>query len=503
MAECHFLVRVKIMFKKYNVMSFRNLASFLFASVLGGIIAVFVYVQVVKSDRENFFHEVATSDPNHHLASYSTANIRDVSYPDLTFAAEKAVHCVVHVKVKSMVDTYANFWDYIYGRRQQVPQEAFVGSGVIVSADGYIVTNNHVINRSDEIEVALNDRRMYTAKLIGTDPETDLALLKIDETDLPFLIFGDSEALRVGEWVLAVGNPFNLTSTVTAGIVSAKARHLGFTESRSKISIESFIQTDAAVNPGNSGGALVNTLGELIGINSVIYTRTGDFSGYSFAIPTSIVQKVIGDLKEFGLVQRALLDVDFKGVDDKSTKENEELTIVNVTENGGAAASGIKVGDVVTAINNVNVNSFAEFQEQISKYRPNDQVNITVIRDKKTQHFVVTLRNIEGTTQILRRDASGYHLGAIFEGISQKEKNDLGIKSGVRVKEIAQDSQLRSVGIRNGFIIFAVNDKPVNSASDIQRIVDTIENRGRILFNCINTKGEVSYYVFVKQENRK
>ena len=473
-------------------MNFKSFVSMFLAATFGGIIAVVAYVQISGSETEKNSQVAEPSNPYHHLASFDSNSIRDVSYPDLTFAAEKALNCVVHVKVRSMVSTYTNLWEYLYGRPQQVPREGFVGSGVIISADGYIVTNNHVISKSDEIEVAMNDRRMYTAKLIGTDLNTDLALLKIDETDLPYLTFGDSEALRVGEWVLAVGNPFNLNSTVTAGIVSAKARHLGFTASQ--ISIESFIQTDAAVNQGNSGGALVNTNGELMGINSVIYSRTGDFSGYSFAIPATIVQKVIVDLKEFGSVQRALLDIETQTIDDKLAKEKdiklEGLYVSDVKENGNAAAAGIKEGDVITAINNVAINSFAELQEQISKYRPNDQVNITVIRNKKTQHFMVTLRNIEEAV-------SNYHLGAIFEEVSQKEKQNLGIRSGVKVKDVGQ-GKLRSVGIRNGFIITAVNDKPVNSASDIQKIVNAVENKGRILFNCVNARGEVSYYVIVK-----
>ena len=485
-------------------MKIKNLVLMFIVAVCGGMIAVFLYVRIADNP-ENLSY-AAPSVP-FHLASLDSQNIRDVSYPDLTFAAERAIHCVVHVKVKSTQTRYAGsgnpFYDFFYGyREKQVPMEAFVGSGVIISSDGYIVTNNHVIDKADEVEVSLNDKRIVPAKLIGADPTTDLALLKVDETDLPYLTYGDAEALRVGEWVLAVGNPYNLTSTVTAGIVSAKARQLNIIPGNaSQLGIESFIQTDAAVNPGNSGGALVNMRGELVGINTAIASRTGSYSGNSFAIPATITQKVVADLKEFGYVQRALLGVSIQPIDDKFAKEKglkiEGIYVAGVTENGGAAAAGIKEGDVITKINNMTVNSFAELQEQISKYRPNDQVNVTIVRDKKTQQFTVTLRNIEGTTQILREDASSNILGAKFEEVSNKDRQNLDIKSGIKVKDVGQ-GKLKSAGIRNGFIITAVNDKPVHSTSDIQAIINTVEPKGRILINGVYPNGQVTYYVFAK-----
>ena len=483
-------------------MKIKNLASMLLVAVCGGIIAVFAYAKITDQPAGSL---LAAHTAPYHFTALDPQNIRDVSYPDLTFAAEKAVHCVVHVKIKATQTRYAGsgnpFYDFFYGYRQErIPVEAFVGSGVIISADGYIVTNNHVIARADEVEVSLNDQRVLPAKVVGTDPTTDLALLKVDESDLPFLVYGDAEALRVGEWVLAVGNPYNLTSTVTAGIVSAKARHLGIITA--ELPIESFIQTDAAVNPGNSGGALVNTRGELVGINALIYSRTGDFSGYSFAIPVTIVQKVITDLKEFGFVQRALLGVDTQQIDDKFAKEKglkmEGIYVAAVRENGGAAAAGIKAGDVITAINDVPVNTFAELQEQISKYRPNDQVNVTVTRDKKTQQFTVTLRNIEGTTQILREDPSGSVLGAKFEEVPQKDKRALRINSGIKVKDIGEGKLKEDTSIRNGFIITSVNDRPVNSVNDIQAIVNAVEPSGRIVINGVYPNGQVAYYVVAK-----
>ena len=490
-------------------MKIKNLLFMLLASILGGLIAV--SVQTGKSDSRESTSNVATPSRYAQLASLDPNSIQDVSFPDLTFAAEKAIHCVVHVTVKSMVEGYGNFFDYFYGRNpQQVPREGF-GSGVIISADGYIVNNNHVVSRSEEIEVVLNDNRSFTAKIIGVDPATDLALLKIDETDLPFLTFGDSDATRVGEWVLAVGNPFNLMSTVTAGIVSAKGRRLNFIDSQQPRSrqqqsqqqrtIESFIQTDAAINQGNSGGALVNIRGELIGINTLIYTRSGDFSGNAFAIPATIAQKVVADLKEFGVIQQAWMGIAMQEIDENFAKEKnikvEGVYVSEVADNGGAAAAGIKAGDVITSINNVTVNSAYDVQLQISMYRPNDQVTVTVTRDKKTQQFRVTLRNMEGNTQMLREDSSNEIFGTIFEEVSQKEKQDLRISSGIKVKEVGQ-GKFRDARVRNGFIITTVNDKPVNSVNDFRKIVDAVESRGQILVKGIYPNGQMTYYLFNK-----
>ncbi len=485
-------------------MKIKNLIAMLLVAVAGGLMAVYVYARVVDKNTGTSSSPTASTQPVYFTA-LDSKDARDVSYPDFTFAAEHAIHCVVHVKVKSMQNMYSGsgnpFYDFFYGyREQQVPREGF-GSGVIMSADGYIITNNHVIVKADEIEVTLNDKRVFTAKLIGADPTTDLALLKIDETDLPFLTYGDAEALRVGEWVLAVGNPYNLTSTVTAGIVSAKARQLGILSGASQMGVESFIQTDAAVNPGNSGGALVNTRGELVGINTAIASQTGSYSGNSFAIPVTIVQKVIADLKEYGYVQRAMLGIEIGNVTSELAKEKdlgkiEGVYVAKVVSNGGAAAAGMKEGDVITAINNVPVNSTSELQEQVSKYRPNDQINVSVIRDKKMQQFTVTLRNIEGTTQILRGDSSNI-LGAKFEEVSKKDKQNLNINSGIKVKDVGQ-GKLKTAGVRNGFIITSINDRPVKAASDIQEILASVEPKGRVIIDGVYPNGQVTYYVFAK-----
>ncbi|KAB2821325.1 MAG: trypsin-like serine protease, partial [Paludibacter sp.] len=319
-------------------------------------------------------------------ASY--ANFRNVGAAgetDFTVAAELTVNAVVHVKVKSEVQVSQfggrdQLFEYFFGPqfRQQQPQiREGAGSGVIISEDGYIVTNNHVIDKSKEIEVVLNDKRTYSATVVGADPNTDIALLKIDEKNLPYIIFGNSDSLKVGEWVLAVGNPFNLTSTVTAGIVSAKARNINILNSA--MPIESFIQTDAAVNPGNSGGALVNQRGELVGINTAIASRTGSYAGYSFAVPTTIVRKVVDDLKEFGEVQRALLGVVITTVtadvaQDYNLGKIEGVYVDNVSDNGAAKEAGIRSGDVIIAVGNKKVNTNAELQEAVSQYRPGDDV---------------------------------------------------------------------------------------------------------------------------------
>ncbi|MDR2038085.1 MAG: Do family serine endopeptidase [Bacteroidales bacterium] len=486
-------------------MKFKNLLFSLGIALLGGVAAVFIYARLVGYP-ENQAFSGQSSSPSVYYAALTPQDARDVAYPDFTFAAERTVNCVVHVKVKTMQNMYSGsgnpFFDFFYGYREQrqVPREGF-GSGVIITDDGYIITNNHVIDKADEIEVTLNDKRVFTAKLVGADPTTDLALLKIEESGLPHLTYGDSEALRVGEWVLAVGNPYNLTSTVTAGIVSAKTRQLGILANSTQMGIESFIQTDAAVNPGNSGGALVNTKGELVGINTAIASQTGSFSGNSFAIPVSIVQKVILDLKEFGVVQRAMLGIGTREIDAEFAKEKgldkiEGIYVASVMETGGAAAAGIKEGDIIKSINGISVNSFSQLQEQLSKYRPNDHVDVTIERNKKTQQIQVTLRNIEETTQISNGDSSSI-LGAKFEGINDRDKRTLRIRSGIKVTDVG-NGKLKEAGVRNGFIVTRINDQPVSSISDFQSILNKIEPGGRIIIDGIYPNGKIDYYGFAK-----
>ena len=333
------------------------------------------------------------------------------------------------------------------------------GSGVIMSKDGYIITNNHVIEDAQEIKVILNDKREFDARLVGTDPSTDIALLKVDAEDLPYLTYGNSDNLKLGEWVLAVGNPFNLTSTVTAGIISSQGRNLGINQDQYRI--ESFIQTDAAVNPGNSGGALVNQQGNLVGINTAIASRTGSYSGYSFAVPVSIVKKVVKDLMEFGEVQRALLGVNIGDVDAEIAEKLhldkvEGVYIGGVVENGAANEAGIKEKDVIISVDGDKVKTAAELQEKVSQYRPGDNVDIVVIRDNEKKQFTVTLRNKHGDTEIVRDNVTV--LGAEFEAVSNSVKEDLGIRNGIMITNL-EKGKLKDAGLKKGFIITSVNKK--------------------------------------------
>ncbi len=418
------------------------------------------------------------------------------SLPDLTTAAENTVNSVVHIMTQSMRGGWSsgNPWLDFFGYRSEPQLAQGFGSGVIITDDGYVVTNNHVVENAQKIKVILNDKREFDATMVGADATTDLAVLKINEKNLPFLRYGDSDALKLGEWVLAVGNPFNLTSTVTAGIISAKARNIGINSDRS--SIESFIQTDAAVNPGNSGGALVNQKGELIGINTAIASQTGSYAGYSFAIPSSIVKKIVEDLKKYGEVQRALLGVEITNIDAEASKKYnldkiEGVYIANVIENGGASEAGIKSGDVVLSIQGKKVNSSAELQESISQFRPGDEIKVVIKRDKTEKLFTVKLRNTMGDTGIVRNTNSV--LGAEFENLSDSEKSRFNIDRGIKVKKLGS-GKLKEAGLVEGFIITDVNKKPVYDVNDFKRVITNA--RGGILVEGIDRDGEPAYFVF-------
>jgi Do/DeqQ family serine protease len=371
------------------------------------------------------------------------------------------------------------------------------GSGVIITKDGYIVTNNHVIENASNIEVTLNDNRTFEAKLIGTDPATDIALIKIDAEDLPYLEYGNSDELKIGEWVLAVGNPFNLTSTVTAGIVSAKSRNINILRrEQGTLGIESFIQTDAAVNPGNSGGALVNTSGDLVGINTAIASQTGSYTGYSFAVPVSIVKKVVADLMEYGKVQRGVLGVSIRDVNSELSKEMELGTtqgayVVEVIEESGAEDAGIKEGDVIVSVNGEAVTKVSELQEKISRYRPGDKVEVTAIRDGKKKEFNVTLRNIYGSTDVVKADRPFNLLGASFEEVSKEEKMRLRISNGIMVSSVTS-GKFRDAGIQEGYIITKANRVPINSVEDFRKVVEMVEEG--LFLSGIYPNGQVAYY---------
>ena len=481
-------------------MNIKKISGGLLIAIVGGLIAISVYSIIIAKDKNETKIQVVESRPVE-LASLLPQN-KAVNF-DFTYAAEKSVNAVVHVmtQIRQERNYYSNpLYEFFYGDRGVQREPAPIigyGSGVIISDDGYIVTNNHVIDRSDNIEVVLNDKRSYDAKLIGTDPTTDIALLKIDEDNLPYLRYGDSDNLKVGEWVIAVGNPFNLTSTITAGIVSAKARNINIFNDR--YAIESFIQTDAAVNRGNSGGALVNLNGDLVGINTAIASNTGFYSGYSFAVPVNIVKKIISDILEYGEVQRAFIGVSIRTVD-ASLAEEKDLDHVNgvyiesLTEGGAAADAGIHEGDVIIKVGDIVINSSSELQEQISKYRPGNKVSLVVLRKNSEKEFLVTLRNKEGNTNIIKTETVSI-LGATYEVVSNSEKQRLGINNGLKVIDL-QNGKLRSNGIRNGFIIVKVNNKTINTLDDLKSTLNGIQ--GGIYIEGIYPNGITAYYAFGK-----
>ena len=427
---------------------------------------------------------------------------------NFTFAAENTVHAVVHVKTKFTRDAqYSNpFYEFFFGDRYQRPQREVegMGSGVIISADGYIVTNNHVVEDADNIAVTLNDQRTLEAKIVGTDPATDLALLKIDAEDLPHLKFGNSHDIKLGEWVLAVGNPFDIGTTVTAGIVSAKGRNIGILRQRgqqgNQLAIESFIQTDAAVNKGNSGGALVNIEGELIGINSAIASPTGSYSGYSFAIPATIAKKVVEDLIKYGEVQRAMLNVQISDVNDQVAAEfdletYEGALVRAVGRDGAADKAGIQPGDVIVKVDNKNIKDVADLQTTINSYRPGDEVTVTVKREGKEKQFEVTLRNRQGSTELVTSEQTLEKLGAKFKPLDEKLKQRIGISYGVQVTSL-EEGALSNADIREGFIITAVEGSKIRNVNDIKQIFREVSAGSKVRVEGLYPGGD---YVYVYQ----
>ena len=467
-------------------------AGVLLSSAIGGFTA---YKLMAKQQMENAtFSELFQQNPNNvRLAGLSAINAQPV---DLTQAAESSVHAVVHIRATELsktrtIQTQPDIFDFFFGdgrgqqRQIQTQPRVGFGSGVIISKDGYIVTNNHVVEGADEITVKLNDERELKGRVIGTDPDTDLALLKIEGDDFPTIPVGDSDALKVGEWVLAVGNPFNLNSTVTAGIVSAKARSIGTTAANGQAaSIQSFIQTDAAINSGNSGGALVNAAGELVGINAMLYSPTGAYSGYGFAIPTNLMTKVISDLKQYGTVQRALLGI--KGGDfttdlqmnDEVVKEMEKrmedlgvkdgILVAQVIE-GGSAAGILKENDVITKMDGKKLHKFTDLQEALSKHRPGDKVQLTIVRDKKEKEVTITLKNAQGNTKVVK-NAGMEILGAAFKPVDADLRRQLNLGYGLEVTGVS-DGKMADAGIRKGFIILKANGQPMKTVEDLEDVL--------------------------------
>ncbi len=476
----------------------KKIAGTLFIAIVGGLIAVAVFA-------------VFNRDEQKVIIAKEEAKVRYANFPpeiadnnvDLTYAAGLTVHAVVHVTTKSLRNQYSGnpLLDFFFGPQVNPNPEPVLGfgSGVIISDNGYIVTNNHVIDNSDEINVILNDKRTYSAEIVGTDPSTDIALLKINEKDLSYIKWGDSDKLKIGEWVLAVGNPYNLTSTVTAGIVSAKARNINIIQERAgNVAIESFIQTDAAVNPGNSGGALVNTRGELVGINTAIASRTGAYTGYSFAVPVNIVKKVVKDLKDFGEVQRAILGVTIQDVnadlaEDKGIKIIEGVYVSGIRDNSAAKDAGIKTGDIIIEINGIKVNNTSELQEQVSRYRPNDVISVVIKRDNKKKQFSVTLRNMQGSTEIVKKSDLSEVLGATFRELTDNEKDRLRINYGVKIIGISE-GKFKRAGIKEDFIVTRINNKPVDSVNELKRLIEG--TTGGVYIEGIYPNGVIAYYAF-------
>jgi len=436
--------------------------------------------------------------------NYTTPIVSPAFESDISFtnAAEKTVNSVVHVTTEyEMINSRDPFAEFFGGGAPST--QIATGSGVIISKDGYIVTNNHVVDHADKIEITLNNERTYTAKVIGTDPNTDLALIKIDEKELPFVNFGNSDEVKIGEWVLAVGNPFNLTSTVTAGIVSAKARNINILQRSSgakDFPLESFIQTDAAVNPGNSGGALVSASGDLIGINTAIASQTGSYTGYSFAIPSNIVKKVTEDLLEYGIVQRAFIGVSIQNVNQQVANEydlpNLKGVMVNgITKDGAAKSAGIRVDDVILKVGSIEVNDVPELQEQIGSFRPGEEASITIRRGSEIKTLTVVLRNKEGSTSTIKKEDVNKLtvLGATFKSLSSQELKDLRIESGVKISSISS-GKLRNAGITEGFIITKIDKKPVTNPEAV--VVFFKSKKGGVLVEGIYANGAKGYFGF-------
>lgn len=482
--------------------SVKQFSSMLFVALLSGIFSVFIYQKLVNPNTVTVV-ENKTPTSNGVLTNL---NIKDGSLTNFEYAAEISTNAVVHIKTESVYQQQTDpLYEFFYGRsfKQQPQVVQGAGSGVILSDDGYIVTNNHVIDRTSTINVTLNNKKTYKAELIGTDPSTDLALLKIDAKNLPSVGFGNSNDLNVGQWVLAVGNPFNLTSTVTAGIISAKARNINILSGNNGNGlppIESFIQTDAAVNPGNSGGALVNANGELIGINTAIQSNTGSYTGYSFAIPSNIVQKVVNDLKEYGTVQRAFIGASIKNIDEQVVEELDlndlsGVYVNSVTKNGSALKAGIKSGDIIKKIGSKKVTDVPELQEQISQFRPGDKVNLTIYRENKELEIPIVLKNLNGEEDLISYEENKTHrlLGARLDDLDAKQKKELNIENGIKVEEVFA-GKMRSVGIREGFIITKINHTPVKSVKTFTDLLST--TKGGVLIEGFYENGKREFYGF-------
>lgn len=463
--------------------------SILGAGLAGSLITLGSY-KVLDLDRKEVVFQKADDTALFHQA----AGMPSAAELDFSAQAEKVTPAVVNIKAKrpspgmsmQQNDLFRDFFGgspFFMDPQQGQPKEKeniATGSGVIISKDGYIVTNNHVVADAAELEVSLTDKRTYKAKVIGTDPSTDLAVIQIKESNLPVLAFGNSDQVKVGSWVLAVGSPFNLTSTVTAGVVSAKARNISLLRERSNVPIESFIQTDAAINPGNSGGALVNLNGDLIGINTAIASPTGSYSGYGFAVPANLVTKVVEDIIKYGSVQRGFLGIVIRDLDGNLAKEkdlsiSEGVLVDSVNKESAARDAGIRKGDVIVKVASKKVSSVGELQEQIARMRPGDKVEITVNREGKELALSTTLKNKDGKSEVTKSERKEIFevLGAEFAELSAKEKKNAKVEQGVKVSRIFPGGKLRNqTDMKDGFIITKVDKQVVNSVKELAALLE-------------------------------
>lgn len=460
-----------------------------------------LFIAAKYQDRLPFASSQANSLPVNY-AGYKFTGASSVPPADFEQAASASVQAVVHIKTQTKGRTVTarsgDFFEQFFGPQQYyMPPQMGSGSGVVVSPDGYIVTNYHVVANTENVTVTFNDRYTTDAEVVAKDASTDIAVLKVNEKNLPYMEFGNSDNVRLGQWVLAVGYPLTLDATVTAGIVSAKSRSLGINRTQSASAIESFIQTDAAVNPGNSGGALVNTEGQLIGINSAIASPTGSYAGYSYAIPANLVKKVVNDLTKFGAVQRAYLGVELRPRDPRdrtvSESRSEGVYVAGVPENTGAYRAGIRKGDYITRINDVAVNSEPELLEQIARYKPGDHVSVTYIRSGGEHNTSVLLKNINGNTSIMKGQAANTAvlLGANMRPLTEEEKSQYDVESGALVTDISPGIIARQTKMKKGFIIISANDVEVNSADDIQQV---LAKSGRVRLGGFYPGNNAMYY---------
>ena len=477
-----------------------SITLFSLALICSCVLASVITTNLVNRNKQDIVYVPSDNNAPYTMLSQAALSSTKMQPIDLTEAAEKTVHGVVHIKstVKSRTQVYQEvpdiFEQFMFGARPRQRQyrtepQIGYGSGVILTKDGYIVTNNHVIEKADEIQVTLNDNRVFIATVVGADANTDLALIKIEGDEFPVVPMGDSDELKLGEWVLAVGNPFNLTSSVTAGVVSAKSRNIGIYQGGE--SIESFIQTDAAINMGNSGGALVNVRGELVGINAALESPTGTYAGYGFAIPTTIVKKVVADLKEYGTVQRAMLGIEGDNVISMRQDERNKnvdfgdaidgVYVSGLVDGGGALAAGIKSGDIITEVNGKKVKTMNELQETIVQFRPGDKVTVTLLRNNKERKIEVELKNSRGNTDIVK-EADMEVLGAVFQEVPEETRRMLNIGYGMQVNTV-KNGFLKTGGVQKGFIILKINSKQIRSIDDIEQAYkEAADSPDQVLF---------------------